>query len=167
MFETREDYARAMLEGRKFMDGVFLCEWNGKTFNRGGSPYSIFNSYADITEILPEPKPFDPIQGEEIIVGHSEDFVNNKRIFIGKFNEYFMCVNTCESMAPTAWQFANPIQEENPWIKNDGKPWPGCKPTDKIEYKLGIDTIFTDIAGDLRWVKIVDKSDITKWRLKK
>jgi len=167
MFKTREDYVWAMLDGRKFTDGL-LCEWNGKTFTRGGLPYSIFNSYVSVTEILPEPEPFEPKEGEEIYVANRQDCEWKRRNFIGMFNEFFMCKNLDErNLSPSPWFLAKPIPEENPWITNNGETFPDYNLSDVIEYRMKDDSIGCGTAGSLRWSSGKGSAGIVESRIKK
>jgi len=169
MFKTKKEFIQAMLDGRRFRSkSGIIFDYNEKItipFNHG----MYFDAYDTVVEIMPEPDAFEPEEGVEIIVWDNNDGNDYRRVFIGMFNHTYMCEpGRARGELPIAWQYAKPIPEENPWIKHDGKSWPSCKPTDKIEYKRkGYEQILIARAGDIWWEFRNTNADIIEWRLNK
>ena len=106
MFKSREEYIQAMLEGRKFLYKTHISRWDGLHFLTGERIQNIFDYYNKVTEILPEPN-----IGDSVLVWNIQEEYCFKVIFIGMFNEYYMCKFFDEDNDnPTAWKNAKTIE---------------------------------------------------------
>ena len=155
-FDNREAFASAMMDGRDANGNTW--RWHNGAFWCGSISTSTFNVYGIVTEILPEPEPWEPQEGDEILVWNESE--THTRKFICMANNYYVCTAAI-SKQPFTWKHAKPLPAENPWrtiIKNE---WPDCKPADKIEVKDADNRVVRYTAGAIDWhVRVWNK-----WRL--
>ena len=118
------------------------------------------------SEILPEP--FTPKKGDEIMVWNDGPD-KCRRIFLDMCEGYFACRAVYEGN-PITWTNAEPIPKKSPWIQNDGKAWPDCKPSDVVRIKLFSGDVSVVDADNVNWSYKTNKPalySVKEWKLNK
>jgi len=162
MFKTKKQFIQAMLDGRKF-------KYEGVTyyFEEGDYPFQnikAFYAFDQVKEVLPELEPFKPEPGDMINVWNTLG-KKKPRKFICMAGNYYICDTDLDNDRPFIWKYAEPLPPKKPWIENDGKSFPKCKPGDVIESVDREGTVITDNADWFIWHWEDANYDIVKWRL--
>jgi len=134
MFKNETEFVQALLNGRGFKDPAgYTFYWDGKHFRRGVDKIKTFGGFDKVTEIFPEPAPFEPKPGDEILVWNVFEEQAYKLKVRGMFDGQYLTEHRDAEGTYESWLHAKSAPKENPWIERAPNTWPDCRPRDSIE----------------------------------